>query len=439
MEELIADAPSPLAVPEFIGTSRGLEVQNPLQNVLEAPNARPARRLQSIDFLRGLAALAVVAHHAMSYGPALVAPPLWFAAIAAIFAQGLLGVPLFFVISGFCIHLNRAKAAAAKQVAPSLSWQQFWYRRLHRLYPPYLVVLICSMLTVIVAMRAHLNVPLVSAYSTPHWKWMSLDFISHAFMLHGLIPVFDRLGGNPPFWTLAREEYFYLLYAGLCFAMARIGLKLTVASVAIVGIAVGVAGTLLIAPTSPWFGLVASSALALWSQWCLGMVAVEYYYGLCSLPRIVTSWWAIPAWGAIAKFSEHLCQPLSPLLWGLCFFTLVNVVVSRERSKSSFSSNRFTKWITGAGVFSYSLYLVHYPVRAVVKSVMGRFVHVETQNPVLYLIYAAIMGIAGYFTARLFFRMVESRFLNTSTKTNSDPLIKADAPAIALSATAIKA
>jgi peptidoglycan/LPS O-acetylase OafA/YrhL len=109
--------------------------------------------------------------------------------------------------------------------------------------------------------------------------------------------------------------------------------------------------------------------------------------------------------------------PLSPLLWGLCFFALVNVVVRKEQSNTSFISNRFSKWITSAGVFSYSLYLVHHPVRAVVKGLMGRCIHVETQNPVLYLVYAAIMGIAGYFTARLFFRVVESRFLNTSSET----------------------
>jgi peptidoglycan/LPS O-acetylase OafA/YrhL len=34
-------------------------------------------------------------------------------------------------------------------------------------------------------------------------------------MLHGVIPQFDHMGGNPPFWSLAREEYYYALYLPL--------------------------------------------------------------------------------------------------------------------------------------------------------------------------------------------------------------------------------
>ena len=73
-------------------------------------------RLESINFLRGGTALAVVLHHAIRYGEAPLDSPLWFRGVYAVLDLGHLGVPLFFVLSGFCIHLRWAK-----QYAVSLS------------------------------------------------------------------------------------------------------------------------------------------------------------------------------------------------------------------------------------------------------------------------------------------------------------------------------
>src|SRR5690606_30666061 len=97
----------------------------------------------------------------------------------------------------------------------------FWKRRFFRLYPTYLVVLCLSMLLVLGALILNPSVPLVQAYPEPRLSWIGLDFMAHLTMLHGLHPVFDRAGGNPVFWTLAREEYLYLLYFPLLLAFRR--------------------------------------------------------------------------------------------------------------------------------------------------------------------------------------------------------------------------
>ena len=79
----------------------------------------PAVRLRSIDFLRGLAALAV------AFGHAITAAPYGFAGV--VFEQICLhvmwiavnGIPLFFVISGFCIHLGQVRHGGTFKFAVS--------------------------------------------------------------------------------------------------------------------------------------------------------------------------------------------------------------------------------------------------------------------------------------------------------------------------------
>ena len=65
-------------------------------------------RLRSIDALRGIAALGVVLYHAIERGKNALPNNLFdypVRALQFISSYGYIGVFLFFVISGFCIHL----------------------------------------------------------------------------------------------------------------------------------------------------------------------------------------------------------------------------------------------------------------------------------------------------------------------------------------------
>ena len=97
-------------------------------------------RFDRVDQLRGIAALAVVICHssvsAYKTAPNLDGGPWPWLALTLGF--GYLGVPLFFVISGFCIHLPYARALASGEPAPTPAWRRFFARRFWRLYPPYL-------------------------------------------------------------------------------------------------------------------------------------------------------------------------------------------------------------------------------------------------------------------------------------------------------------
>lgn len=374
---------------------------------LEAQKQKMPSRLLSIDMLRGMAALAVVFHHAINTGATPRAS--WYPPLSAFADYGRMGVPLFFVLSGFCIHYRWA-SARRKSEQVHIDFFAFWKRRLHRLYPPYLVALVGSMCLVLVAYFLHKQTPYVTIYPEPRLRYIGLDFLAHVTMLHGVIPLFDRAGGNAPFWTLAREEYFYLLYFLLLAVRKKVGPLGSVAGVTVLSMVFPLAFRPFLAEDSAWWEVINSSAITLWSQWCLGFLAVEAYFGLVTLPAWTRSLWLTPIWVAVA-IGVNTFAPivLGPLAWGMVFFTLLNGLVHREHT-GAFTPGRAGRWFAGVGVFSYSIYLVHHPVRGIVKQVLEHVI--EHASLPLFLACAATVLVAGYWAGKVFFLLVERRFLN---------------------------
>lgn len=119
------------------------------------------------------------------------------------------------------------------------------------------------MTMVYVCYARHLDVPTVLNYPVPRLRWITADFVAHLFMLHGLYPVFDRAGGDGPFWTLAREEYFYLLYLPLLACRRRWGLKKALIGVFLISLIFHVIYSPFVSLSSPWHDLLEASALTL--------------------------------------------------------------------------------------------------------------------------------------------------------------------------------
>jgi peptidoglycan/LPS O-acetylase OafA/YrhL len=386
-------------------------------------------RLKSVDVLRGCAALAVVTDHAFKHGAFRDINVPWFDALHGIVNHGVLGVPLFFVISGFCIHLPWARMAASG-TPPRLDPIGFWRRRIHRLYPPYFVMLCLSITAVVVAWQLGLQIATLAPYPEPRERWIVADFVLHATMLHGFSPAFDQAAGNPPFWTLAREEYLYLMYFAVLSWRGRRGMVEALVAVWIVGVAVPWAASLSI----PTLGLSAAwqdrlwhpvnfetSAVALWIQWCLGMAAVEAYFGLLRLPEWCRRMPYVLLWGAAALLAGHQgWQTLIPLLWGMTFFTLINACVEVERS-GRWPSTRLLARLQAVGVVSYSIYLIHSPVIGVLNQLERQLLKDSPLllAPAYHLAVWALLVTAAGTAGWLFFLAVERRFLNYSRNTLS--------------------
>src|SRR5258707_13322939 len=182
------------------------------------PEIISGTRLRSIDALRGIAALGVVVYHSIQQTKNGVPSnflgwPGYLTQLGSSF--GYIGVFLFFVISGFCIHLQWAKARAAGETA-EVRFGAFWKRRIRRLYPPYLI-----------ALAFYLLLPaLINGVNLSHF--LAYDVVMHVLMLHNLDPR-TCYSINGVFWTLAIEEQLYLAYFLLLFLRTRWGWGRTLA------------------------------------------------------------------------------------------------------------------------------------------------------------------------------------------------------------------
>jgi peptidoglycan/LPS O-acetylase OafA/YrhL len=309
-------------------------------------------RWERVDQLRGLAALAVVVCHlavsAYRQAPNLDGGPWPWLGMALGF--GYLGVPLFFVISGFCIHLPHARALArATPATAAPDWRRFFRRRFWRLYPPYLAALVVA---VALWWAAGSEIP-----------WLVVT--TQALLVHPFhTTTFD--GVNPPAWTLAVEAQLYLAYPVVFWLIARLGALRALG--AVLGVTMAYRVALALAPSLPveLAGPAWEVFLARWFEWVLGAVVAEWAAGRLALPRVLSSLWPATATLGAAVLLEWYAwyyglYVLKEPLYGVAFALLLYAALARERPGGGSSAPG--RYLAGVGAYSYSLYLLHRPIQ----------------------------------------------------------------------------
>src|SRR5580658_4132343 len=235
----------------------------------------PSRRLASIDAFRGLAALAVLVDHLpMSLALAPSRPgesrpvaglPSW---VVGFTGYGRYGVHLFLVLSGFCIHMTWARHGSEGR----LDFIEFWKRRLHRLYPPYFVTLVLTLLGLSLLFSA-LGHPagytVASRFGYASGAQLAIDLVLLIFLMQNLNGATTRIG-NGPLWSLALEEQLYLLYFPLL-VLRRRGWTLTLLVIGVATLAWRLLGGYVFVDNASWFIV----GPARWFEWALGALAVE--------------------------------------------------------------------------------------------------------------------------------------------------------------------
>lgn len=251
------------------------------------------------------------------------------------------GVDVFFVLSGFLITNSLWRDWTTRG---RIRLTRFYLRRSIRLYPPLLTMLAASMI---------LGVALTGDLGR-----MTVETISAALYL---TPLTDLIIGPSLFyghlWTLAMEEYFYLVWPLLLILLIRLGARWQT----IVG--------LLIAAAAGLYALRAAAAVALGSELHpprVGGIAIG-----CALALIVvhtqrrgngTVLAGVGVAGLVLAWftSRSIFDTVTPLVAALATVALILSIIGPTRTVVQRILE--LKPMVWGGLISYDLYLWHVPV-----------------------------------------------------------------------------
>lgn len=151
-------------------------------------------RVFGLDLLRAIAVLTVLVGHSLNHGT----PPGWLVRILS--PQGVTGVEIFYVLSGYLIGHILLRSALTGQLHSRADVIDFWKRRWARTLPLYFFFLV-------VYMRFDYHGILEVKQIWPFFLFLqNLAWPTPPFFLHS--------------WSLAVEEWFYLLLP-LVFVLSR--------------------------------------------------------------------------------------------------------------------------------------------------------------------------------------------------------------------------
>ena len=324
-------------------------------------------RFLTLDALRGVGAIAVMAGHAGIVLNAYMPPFMY------------LAVDMFFVLSGFVLaHAYDGKFAGG------LSVGAFLKARIARLYPIYLIGLGLGLVGV--------------AFSNTHALSPARALLSFFFGIFALpSPPLEPLGVlfplNGPFWSL----FFEFWVANLAFAIFWRQLH----------------GWLLLAVI-----LMSASALAFlglrfggldfgwtWHQFPGGLVRVCYSFfaGVAllrfharqtGLPAVPSS---IPSWACLVIFASVMLLPLQGVLKGLYEVFVVLLVFPSLIYFGAGAVERRPQIGQALGDASYAIYAIHRPLLAILLWPLGMMWTLEKHPPPVrsYLIEAALISVIG--------------------------------------------
>jgi peptidoglycan/LPS O-acetylase OafA/YrhL len=294
------------------------------------------KRVAALDGVRGIAIAAVVGLHAFAWP-----------------ANGVRGVDIFFVLSGFLITTLLMNEWAANG---AVGFRSFYARRARRLLPA-LAVTIAGYLTVAVVTDHHIREAVVASLVAGTYTTNLIGFTSH-----------PNLGGPLSHtWSLAAEEQFYLVWPVVLFLVLR-GRRRPAIGLLLVGI-VAVAVEQSVLP----------EATRNMTEWRLTGAPDTRSTGLamgCLCALCVPALSRLPA---SARSAGRLVVPLSLTIVGgglfvagfdfysmgglTIFCAAVAVLLVRATDGTSLTSRALSLaplvWL---GRISYSLYLYHFPI-----------------------------------------------------------------------------
>lgn len=336
--------------------------------------------ISGLDGLRALAVIMVVGYH-------LKLP---------LFKGGVLGVTIFFVISGFLITRLLLQELENKN---SIDLKSFWIKRVKRIWPA-----LIFMISVIIIVSAFCNRILFTKASH--------DFVSAIFGFNNWYQIFNNIsyfdnGGAPSpllhCWSLAIETQFYLIFPFIIILISKIknNKKERYQLLSLITTILIVVSSLLMFilfdptgnPSRVYYGLdtrafslLIGALLAIFTQCDFNFTLkknINDVMGILSLVIVCVIVTRVAGYNAFLYKGAYL---LTSLFTALVIFSIL-------RKNSLLSKVLSIPVIDWLGKLSYSIYLWHYPIIILISG--GKKSSVPTM--LIEIILTLVMAVISYY------------------------------------------
>jgi peptidoglycan/LPS O-acetylase OafA/YrhL len=329
-----------------------------------------AERVASLTGVRAVAALLVVLTHA-AYTTGMY--PRGYAGL--VYSRMEIGVPIFFVLSGFLLFRPWVQAAATGGPAPSVT--RYAWHRVRRIMPAYVVTVLA----------AYLVYHFRTAGPNPGHTWEGLvrnltltqiytDDYLYSFLHQGLTQM----------WSLAVEAAFYVVLPVLAYVLMVVLCRRRWRPVVLLA---GLAGLATVSPlwlwlvhTVDWLPDGARLWLPTYLLWFLGGMLVAVLqpmraraYGLACVPLAVVCYFiaATPIAGEPTTSPAGLGEALAKTGFYTVISTLVVAPLALGGERGLYSRLLASRPMVFLGEISYEIFLIHLIIMEVVMVEVLRY------------------------------------------------------------------
>lgn len=326
-----------------------------------------------IDGLRGLAALYVLIHHASyllqegelllrlsghSTNPMLSPFDAFVIRFMSIFRSGWVAVMLFFVLSGFVIHLRQAQQLSTTTDL-KFQWRKYFMRRIKRIYPPLLLAILITFVTDKLGLWMTLS-PYTNSTPYSMINRQNPEALSDVQLIGNLLLLtpfgyFVTWGTNLPLWSLGYEWWFYMIYPVLLIMMKRWAWPATIL-VALFFLCFTIVGSI------PSY-LARDIFLALPSWWC-GVLVAEIYVGRIKLTGKFLAALSLFALTVAYCSRSHWAKGFFESLF---FAAMLMLLLYANRKGWRFTPLVRLRWL---GRMSYTIYIIHMPILVLLSGIL---------------------------------------------------------------------